>query len=121
MVPPTFFTVRMSLKSTLDEVGVTRRVTAATAIGARVDEFLDTIYLKADSERPATLGFLKRTLEFKEVLAARSKLCLSFKSTGVEISVRYSTAFTDAFRKASAMMVGCMPFCNIFSAAPKRL
>jgi hypothetical protein len=67
------------------------------------------------------LGSLRHTLEFKEVLAARNKLGLSLRSTGVEISVRYSTAFTEAFRKASAMMVGCMPFCNIFSAAPKKL
>ena len=37
----------MSLRSTLDDAGVTRRVTAATAIGARVDEYWDTIYLSA--------------------------------------------------------------------------
>lgn len=55
------------------------------------------------------------------MLAARSRLGLSLRSTGVEISVRYSTAFTEALRKASAMMVGCMPFCSIFSAAPKKL
>ena len=36
-------------------------------------------------------------------------------------SVRYSTAFAEAFWKDSAMTVGWMPFCNIFSAAPRRL
>jgi len=46
------------------------------------------------------------TLEFKEVLAARKRLALSFRSTGVEISVRYSTAFADALKKDSATMVG---------------
>lgn len=121
MVPPTFFTMRMSLRSTLDEVGVTSRVTAATAIGAKVEEYWDTIFFEHESHCDTVVGWFKRTLEFKEVLAARSRLGLSLRSTGVDISVRYSTAFTEALRKASAMMVGCMPFCNIFSAAPKRL
>ena len=49
------------------------------------------------------------TLEFKEVLAARNKLPLSFKSTGVDISVRYSTAFAEARMNDSAMIVGCIP------------
>lgn len=53
--------------------------------------------------------------------AARSKLALSFRSTGVDMSLRYSTAFVDAFKKDSAMMVGCIPFESIFSAAPSRL
>jgi hypothetical protein len=44
MVPPTFFTIRMSRRSTLEEVGVTRRVTAETAMGARVEEYCDTIW-----------------------------------------------------------------------------
>jgi len=39
MVPPTFFTIRISRRSTLDDVGVTRRVTADTAIGASVEEY----------------------------------------------------------------------------------
>ncbi len=46
IVPPTFFTTRISRKSTLEDVGVTRRVTAATAMGARVDEYCDTIFRK---------------------------------------------------------------------------
>lgn len=68
-------------------------------------------------------GALKNrlTLELRDVLAARSKLGLSFKSTGVEISVKNSTDFADALRNASAMMVGCMPFWSIFSAAPSKL
>lgn len=60
-------------------------------------------------------------MEFREVLAARKRAALSFKSTGVEISVKYSTAFAEAFRKASEMVVGWMPFCSIFSAAPRKL
>lgn len=43
IVPPTFFTILMSLRSTFDDVGVTRRVTAETAMGARVEEYCDTI------------------------------------------------------------------------------
>lgn len=39
IVPPTLLTIRMSLRSTFEEVGVTNRVTAATAIGASVDEY----------------------------------------------------------------------------------
>lgn len=60
------------------------------------------------------------TFEFKEVLAARKRLALSLRSTGVDISVRYPTAFVDAFMNDSATMVGWMPFSNIFSAAPSR-
>ena len=60
-------------------------------------------------------------LEFHDVLAARNKLARSFKSTGVDISVRYSTALTDALANASAMTVGCMPLASIFSAAPSKL
>lgn len=55
------------------------------------------------------------------MLAARSRLARSLRSIGVDISVRYSTALTDALKNDSAMMVGCMPFCSIFSAAPRRL
>ena len=44
IVPPTFFTIRTSLRSTFDDVEVAIRVTASTAIGARVDEYCDTIY-----------------------------------------------------------------------------
>ena len=55
------------------------------------------------------------------MVAARSKLARSFKSTGVEISVKYSTDFAAAFVNDSAMIVGCIPFSNSFSAAPRRL
>ena len=51
IVPPTFFTIRMSRRSTFDDVGVTRRVTADTAIGANVDEYWETIYTKMLSNR----------------------------------------------------------------------
>ncbi len=40
-----------------------------------------------------------RTLEFKLVLAAFNKLSLSLKSTGIDISSKYSTAFAAAFWK----------------------
>ena len=61
------------------------------------------------------------TFELSEVVAARSSAALSSKLTGTEISVRYSTAFAEAFKNASAMIVGCMPLLSIFSAAPSRL
>lgn len=77
------------------------RVTAETAMGDSVEEYCDTIF------------------EFKDVVAARNRLVRSFNSTGVDISVRYSTAFSDAFVKASAMTVGCIPFSKRFSAAPR--
>jgi hypothetical protein len=50
------------------------------------------------------------TFELSEVLAARRRFALSFRSTGIDISVRYSTALTDALRNASAMVVGWIPF-----------
>ena len=46
------------------------------------------------------------SFEFNDVLAARRRVALSERSMGVDISVRNSTAFTDALRKDSAMMVG---------------
>jgi hypothetical protein len=64
---------------------------------------------------------LKLTLELRDVVAARNNEVLSFKSIGRDISVKYSTALADALRKASAIIVGCIPFCSIFSAAPRRL
>lgn len=45
IVPPTFLTIRMSLKSTFDAPAVARRITADTAIGDRVEEYCDTIYI----------------------------------------------------------------------------
>ncbi len=83
--------------------GVTRRVTASTAMGARTDEYCETI------------------LELRLVLAARRSDSRSLSSTGVEMSVRNSTALVAAFWKDSAMMVGWMPLLSIFSAAPSRL
>lgn len=44
IVPPTFFTILTSRRSTFDEVAVAKRVTASTAMGARVDEYCETIY-----------------------------------------------------------------------------
>ena len=59
--------------------------------------------------------------ELSEVVAARSRAALSSKLTGTDISVRYSTAFAEALKNASAIIVGCMPLLSIFSAAPNRL
>lgn len=50
------------------------------------------------------------TLELRDVLAARRRLALSLRSNGIDKSVRYSTAFVDALRNDSAMVVGWMPF-----------
>ena len=54
-------------------------------------------------------------------MAARSRAALSSKLIGTEISVRYSTAFAEAFKNDSAMMVGWIPLLSIFSAAPSKL
>lgn len=120
IVPPIFLTTRMSLRSTFDEVGVTRRETAATAMGASVEEYCETILKYCKLSQLAPVQGKMNTFEFKEVLAARKRLALSLRSTGVDISVRYPTAFVDAFMNDSATMVGWMPFSNIFSAAPSR-
>lgn len=61
------------------------------------------------------------TFELSEVVAARRRAALSSRLIGTEISVRYSTAFAEAFKKASAIMVGWIPLLSIFSAAPNRL
>lgn len=120
IVPPIFLTTRMSLRSTFDEVGVTRRETAATAMGASVEEYCETIWKISQISSDSSSAWKITTFEFKEVLAARKRLALSLRSTGVDISVRYPTAFVDAFMNDSATMVGWMPFSSIFSAAPSR-
>ena len=106
IVPPTFFTMRISRRSTDSPspfFGSTIRSTLSTAIGAKTDEYCET------------------TLELRDVVAARNRLSRSFKFTGVEISFRYSTALVAACWNDSAMTVGCMPFVKSFSAAPRRL
>ena len=60
-------------------------------MGARVDEYCDTIF------------------EFRLVVAALNRLALSLRSTGVDISVKYSTAFADALINEVAIRDGCMP------------
>ena len=64
---------------------------------------------------------LDLTFELSEVVAARSKAALSSRLIGTEISVRYSTAFAEAFKNDSAITVGWIPLFSIFSAAPNRL
>lgn len=61
------------------------------------------------------------TFELSEVVAARRRAALSSKLIGTEISVRYSTAFAEAFKNDSAITVGWIPLLSIFSAAPNRL
>lgn len=53
--------------------------------------------------RSVVQGYRRCTFEFKDVLAALSRLSLSFRSTGVERSSRYSTTFFAAFAKDSAI------------------
>ena len=55
------------------------------------------------------------TFELRLVPAARSRLSRSFRSTGVLISSRYSTALTAAFWKDCAIVVGWIPR-DLFSA-----
>ena len=99
---------------------MTRRRTAWTAIGARVEEYCETIlgcYQRGKSQSPAQAP----TFELSEVVAARRRAALSSKLIGTEISVRYSTAFAEAFKNDSATMVGWIPLLSIFSAPPSRL
>jgi hypothetical protein len=60
------------------------------------------------------------TLEFKLVLAARSKLSLSLRSTGIDNSVKYSTAFAAAFWNDCAMVVGWIPAGTQPKVSPAR-
>lgn len=62
----------------------------------------------------------RRTFELRLVLAARRRLSRSLRSTGVDISVRYSTTLVAARLNDSAMTVGWMPLFSSFSAAPSR-
>lgn len=71
--------------------------------------------LRNDLERSAIVHFrrgtsvienMSLTFEFKDVPAARNRLSRSFKSTGVLMSSRNSTAFVAAFWKACAIVVG---------------
>lgn len=54
------------------------------------------------------------------MVAALSKLSRSVKSTGVDISSKYSTTFFAALPNDSAITVGWMPLPRSFSAAPRR-
>lgn len=78
----------MSLRSTFDEEEVTSRVTAVTAIGARVEEYCETIF------------------ELSDVPAARSRLSRSLRSTGMPRSSRNSTDLAAAFWNDCAIVVG---------------
>lgn len=53
-------------------------------------------------------------------MAARRRLSRSERSTGVDMSCKYSTTLAAAREKASAMMVGWMPLPSNFSAAPRK-
>mmetsp|Transcript_50087 Transcript_50087/g.92422 ORF Transcript_50087/g.92422 Transcript_50087/m.92422 type:complete len:205 (-) Transcript_50087:222-836(-) len=99
-VPPSFLHSLMSDKSTLVAVfaSITFK-TASTAMGASLSAFCDT------------------TLEFKDVDALCSNCSRSFKSTGMEASVKISSALSAAARKASVIVCGWMPLMSNFSAA----
>lgn len=122
IVPPTFLTRRMSRRSTLVEAGVTRRRTESTAMGERMEEYWETIWAREPRQLllPCSRRKGKPTLELRLVLAALKRLSRSFRSTGVEISSKYSTTFFAARPNDSAMMVGWMPLPRSFSAAPRR-
>lgn len=122
IVPPTFLTRRMSRRSTLVEAGVTRRRTESTAMGERMEEYWETICAQGNHQLllPLLLAMNGPTLELRLVLAALRRLSRSFRSTGVEISSRYSTTFFAARPNDSAIMVGWMPLPRSFSAAPRR-
>ena len=75
-------------------------------MGARVEEYWDTIWDPIALVRNHRLGYKRLTFEFREVVAARRRAVLSSRLIGVESSVRYSTAFADALWKDSAMIVG---------------
>lgn len=83
---------------------MTRRVTAETAIGARMDEYWETICTTGQVRMGRSE--IRRALEFKDVLAALISVVRSLRSIGVDISVRNSTAFVEALKKDSAMIVG---------------
>jgi hypothetical protein len=103
IVPPTFFTIRISFKSTFSAVaGTITLITASTAIGANNDEYWETI------------------LELRDVEAARRSEALSVRVIFVAISERCSTPFAAAFWKASAMIVGWIPIKSQLIAEKKR-
>lgn len=86
---PSFFTMRMSLRSTLVAVaGSMTFITASTLMGASRLEYWDT------------------TLELSAVVALLSRVGLSLRSTGWLMSVSTSTPFSAAFWKDSEMIVG---------------
>mmetsp|Transcript_5574 Transcript_5574/g.18892 ORF Transcript_5574/g.18892 Transcript_5574/m.18892 type:complete len:266 (-) Transcript_5574:7-804(-) len=102
IVPPTFFTMATSRRSTLVEVAgsITRRM-ASTAMGA------------------STAAFCETTLELSEVLATLMSSSRSVRLTGTEMSLINSSDFFSAVRKASEMTVGCTPFSRSFCAASR--
>mmetsp|Transcript_43180 Transcript_43180/g.99542 ORF Transcript_43180/g.99542 Transcript_43180/m.99542 type:complete len:205 (-) Transcript_43180:219-833(-) len=99
-VPPSFLHSRISVKSTFVAVltSMTFKI-ASTAMGASLSAYCET------------------TLEFKDVDALCSSCSLSFKLTGMDASVKISSAFSTATRKASVIVCGWMPFVSSFSAA----
>mmetsp|Transcript_82834 Transcript_82834/g.234704 ORF Transcript_82834/g.234704 Transcript_82834/m.234704 type:complete len:205 (+) Transcript_82834:960-1574(+) len=100
VVPPSFFTIRMSWRSTFVAVsGSMTFSTASTAMGASCSEFCAT------------------TFEFNEVWALCRSWSLFSSSTGTATEFRISSAFSAACRKASVMACGWIPFDSRRSAA----
>mmetsp|Transcript_60707 Transcript_60707/g.167918 ORF Transcript_60707/g.167918 Transcript_60707/m.167918 type:complete len:236 (-) Transcript_60707:13-720(-) len=103
VVPPNFFTSRMSFKSTLVAVFASMTFsTASTAMGASSSEFWET------------------TLELREVIALCSSWSRLPRSTGTDMLARTSSAFSAAIRKDSVIICGWMPLESSRSAAPRR-
>mmetsp|Transcript_55635 Transcript_55635/g.144646 ORF Transcript_55635/g.144646 Transcript_55635/m.144646 type:complete len:268 (+) Transcript_55635:991-1794(+) len=99
-VAPSFLTNRMLFRSTLVAVnGSITFKTASTAIEARLPDSDET------------------TLEFSDVLALWINCSRFARSTGTDIDVRISSAFSSAMRKASVMVCGWMPLASSRSAA----
>ena len=131
IVPPTFLTNRISLKSTFDEVGVTSRVTAETAIGARVEEYWDTIYHQLPTQliaRCTYLGVQTSSSSSEECFPiiqiywcrhAFEKLN-SFGSSVLEWLGDGSRVNTWNQRLQSLDDFNSIPWARSFSAAPRR-
>lgn len=104
IVPPTFLTMRMFLRSTLSAVLMSIvLVTALTAMGPRRFEYWETI------------------LEERDVLAAWSRAAVSVRAIGCDMSWRTCTAAAAALWNDSEMTAGWMPLDSNRSAAPSRL
>mmetsp|Transcript_79180 Transcript_79180/g.221984 ORF Transcript_79180/g.221984 Transcript_79180/m.221984 type:complete len:266 (-) Transcript_79180:29-826(-) len=101
VVPPSFFTSRISFKSTLFAVFASMTLsTASTAMGPKSSAFWDT------------------TLELRDVMALWRSCSRFPRSTGMDMFVRTSSAFSAAIKNDSVIICGWMPLDRSRSAAP---